>query len=228
VAATTSGKEPYVSLGEAHVGTLSRLSFPAVMKKTSSFARLDKRRFTAAGVPPPEGLTCLRSLLGGEVEVARFPSSDAARSFRSPAIHPCHPPHTPSTQIAVRNRVGRPVAVDVRSAPRAEESENCETSTEDRRAEKMKALHIGGRWESVPAPHRPPVFRSTYLARLLLEIVQSNSRAAIIAPRAMQWEAFFHRLFPSRSDRRIWRLRSVQFWESIRVGCENGCTRNSA
>ena len=122
-----------------------------------------RRSFTAAGVPPPEGLTCLRSPLDGEVEAARFPSSDAARSFRSPAIHPCHPPNTPLTQMAARNRAGRPVAVDVRSAPRAEELGNCETSTEDRRAEKKKASHTGGRSESVPAPHRPPVFRSTYL-----------------------------------------------------------------
>src|SRR5437660_8960561 len=56
-----------------------------------------------------------------------------------------------------------------------------------------KALHNEVQWVSARAPRHRPVFRSTYLGPPVPEIGQSNSRAAIIALRAVQWEAVFYR-----------------------------------
>ena len=122
-----------------------------------------------------------------------FRSADDVQSFQSPAL-PFHP-HTPSTQIVARCTCGRLVVVAADSKLREEESENSGTSTANKPSAKMRASHTEGRWEFALPLHRPRVFQSTYTwARLEPEIGQSNSRAAIIAPRSMQWEALFHRL----------------------------------
>ena len=58
----------------------------------------------------------------------------------------------------------------------------------------MKALHNVDQSVSALAPHRRPIFLSTYLGSPKPEIGQSISRADIIAPRSMQWKAFFSRI----------------------------------
>jgi len=116
---------------------------------------------------------------------------DGARSCRSRELPSRR--RTPWRQNSARCTSGRSDAVAVRSAPRAEEWESCGTSTTGRHAAGMMALHNVVRWEFALPPHQPRVYQSTYTwARLDPEIGQSNSRAAIIAPCPMQWEALFH------------------------------------
>jgi len=147
--------------------------------------------------------------MDGAAATDRLQSKDDVRRYRSPALRPCHR-HTPWRQNAARCTCDRSYVAAAHSARRAAEWENCETSTADKHAEGMKASRIGDRWVFVPAPHRPPVFQSTYLGPPEPEIGQSNSRAAIIALNRVQWEAPFLRItqllmkpvacFHSRSD----------------------------
>src|SRR5581483_12492677 len=114
-----------------------------------------------------------------------------AQSCQSPEP-PCRR-HMPWTRNSAHCTSGRSVVAGAGSKQRGEESENSGTSTTDKRAAGMMALHNVGQWVFAPPPHQPRVFRSTYTwARLEPKIGQSNSWAAIIAPRRMQWEALFH------------------------------------
>jgi hypothetical protein len=127
-----------------------------------------------------------------DVAEATAPSRSAAdaRSFRSPALHRIHS-RKRTKQNSARCTCGRSCVVVVYLKRREGECGSCGTSTPDKSAVRKMALHIAARSVSAPAPHQPPVFQSTYWARLEPEISQSNSRAAIIALRVVHWEALF-------------------------------------
>jgi hypothetical protein len=84
------------------------------------------------------------------------------------------------------------------------------------------ALCIAVRWESAPALHRPPVYRSTCWARPYPKFCQSNSRAAIIAPRGMQWKPFFTVLTRGSSASRAVDVsyRPIYWIRKVVVKCE--------
>jgi len=160
---------------------------------TSRFPGLARNNRVRNAVGTLRQVRLIHSSPDAAVATETFRSEADVRWSQSPALR-SHP-HMPSTQTVVRCTCGLSVVVAVGSKLREEESENSGTSRANRPSAKMRALHIEDRWESALPPRRPRVFQSTYTwARLEPEIGQSNSRAAIIAPRSMQWEALFHRL----------------------------------
>jgi hypothetical protein len=121
---------------------------------------------------------------------ARMRSPAGAQSFRSPVLHQIDSRRQTKRNFA-RCTCGRSCAVAVCLKRREEGWGNSGISTPDKSAARKMALRIAARSVSALAPHQPPVFRSTYWARLETEISQSHSRAAIIALRMVQWEALF-------------------------------------
>jgi hypothetical protein len=144
--------------------------------------------------PVPEQL---RVQPAGVAAKEQHPPPDDAQSCRSQP-HPAGYRSKRLTQTADHDINGRSGAVAGARALHEAGSENCGTSRADKCAGAERDLQNADRWVSVPAP-RPRRACRSYLGPSELEIGnlafgQSNSRAAIIAPESMQWEAFFHRL----------------------------------
>jgi len=110
----------------------------------------------------------------------RAPAAVDVRWCRLLELRPC-PRRMPWRQTAAGCTFDRSCAAAVDWGQREEGCQNGGTPTTNINAARMMALRIADRSVFALAPHRPPVFQSTYLGPPGTWIGQSNYRAAIIA-----------------------------------------------